>query len=603
MSRPEATWGLGVLLACGLAGCVMVPYKPGAEVALSRDVLLDAQTILVTEGPRKRLEALAQALRSEDEGLEVLPGREVLSVAFIDEDATLARLLEPASCARIREAFGADFVVLAGETQQYTTDEKGGMLVYMGFYGAGKSREHTTVVATIIDLERAEPLGDVSSHAQGNYAGIGAFYGLFVVPMTDSSARDGLVRGLVSAMRERAGVGPIKLAVLAAERIAPTGTTPEVAPEVDAPAPTGVPGASASLEFEEALALFDAGDYATAHQRLLGLAERGHAAAMVMVAGDFYGGRGVAPDYYAARAWGLRATAESTPADFERALAHWRSLAESGDPLAQMVLGTWYNSGFGVPMDEAEAFRWIQRSADQGNARGQYALGTLYEHGNGTPQDHSKALECYSLAAAQGDDWAAYNLGAAYQFGRGVKKDLATAASWFRRAAERGNPGAAYDLAYLYSTGKGPIDRDYAEALKWYQVAAAGGSVLALNNLAAMYLKGTGVVGNPSLAFQYASLADAKKDLVDDAPYRQTMSTVLMLSTIALDAATRRGALFEAGRRCRDGDGVPRDDLLAYRFMSQSILDEPDEELRTVRIAARNELATRMHPEALARAR
>jgi TPR repeat protein len=580
----------------------MVPYKPGAEVALSRDVVLDARSILVTEGPRERLETLAQALRREDEGLDVIPGREFLSIAFTDDDATLARLLEPATCARTREALGADFVVLAGETQQYTTDEKGGMLVYAGFYGAGMSREHTTVVATIIDLERAEPLGDVSSHAQGNLAGVGAFYGLFVVPMTDSSARDGLVRGLVNAMRERAGAGSIKLTVLAAERIVPVGATPDVASGPDAPPPAGAPSASASIEFDEALVLFDAGDYTAAHRRMLGLAERGHAAAMVMVTGDLYVGRGVEPDYYAARAWGLRASAEATPADFERVLGLWRSLSESGDPLAQMVLGTWYNSGFGVAMDEAEAFRWIKRSADQGNARGQYALGTLYQHGDGTRQDFSKALELYSLAAAQGDDWAAYNLGVAYQFGRGVKKDLATAASWFRKAAERGNPGAAYDLAYLYDSGAGSIDRDYAEALKWYQVAAAKGSVLALNNLAVMYLQRKGVVRNPSLAFEYASLADSNKELVDDATYRQTMSTVLMLSTMSLDAAGQRAALFQAGMRCRDGDGVPRDDILAYRFMSRSILDEPDDELRTARIAARDELATRMHPEVLARA-
>jgi hypothetical protein len=108
---------------------------------------------------------------------------------------------------------------LVAEVQEYATDEAGGIIPYIGFYGAMKSKDHTIAAATIIDLERPEPLCDVNSHSQGAAAGVGLFYGLFVVPMTGSSALAGLTRGVVQAMRDKAGPKPLKVAVLAAEKI------------------------------------------------------------------------------------------------------------------------------------------------------------------------------------------------------------------------------------------------------------------------------------------------------------------------------------------------------------------------------------------------
>jgi hypothetical protein len=101
------------------------------------------------------------------------------------------------------------------------------MAFYMGFFGASSSEEHATAVATVIDLANAKPLSEVSSHAQGRSRGVGVFYGLFVVPMTGSSARDGLARAVVADMRSQSGPGALRIAVLAAEKITPPPPPPD----------------------------------------------------------------------------------------------------------------------------------------------------------------------------------------------------------------------------------------------------------------------------------------------------------------------------------------------------------------------------------------
>jgi hypothetical protein len=206
---------------------VIVPYKPKAEVTDRRDVEVDSAAFVITIAPRQMIEEFAKAIEDEDDAIKVVPPQEFLDIAFVDEDASLARMLEPATCARTRERMGTDFLVLIGEVNAYSTDEHGGMTFYMGFVGAATSKEHATAVATVIDLVNARPLVEVSSHAQGRSSGVGAFYGLFIVPLTDSSARDGLARAVVTDIRSQSGPGKLRIAVLAAEKVAPPPPTPD----------------------------------------------------------------------------------------------------------------------------------------------------------------------------------------------------------------------------------------------------------------------------------------------------------------------------------------------------------------------------------------
>lgn len=223
----SARWFPIVAIALLASGCVIVPYKPKAEVVDQRDVQVDSAAIVVTIAPRQVIEQFTEAIEDEDDLIKVVPPQEILDAAFIDEDASLAKMLEPETCARVRDRTGADYLVLIGEVTESTQDEHGGMAFYMGFFGASSSEEHATAVATVIDLANAKPLSEVSSHAQGRSRGVGVFYGLFVVPLTDSSARDGLARAVVADIRSQSGPGKLRIGVLAAEKITPPPPPPD----------------------------------------------------------------------------------------------------------------------------------------------------------------------------------------------------------------------------------------------------------------------------------------------------------------------------------------------------------------------------------------
>ena len=228
-----------VMLACCLAaGCVIVPYKPKADVVESQDVALDPAVVMVTLGPRALVEEITESIADEDRDLRIVPAQDFLAVAIPGDDLTLQGLLTSGNAQRAREVTGADYLVLVGEKKEYTTDEFGGIVPYLGFYGLYKGDEHTTLLSTIIDLAQARPLSDVSAHAKGTSAGAGAFYGLFIVPMTGSSARDGMVRGIVAALRRAGGPGPLAIAVAAGER--PWSAEEEPSPDE--------PGANAAID-------------------------------------------------------------------------------------------------------------------------------------------------------------------------------------------------------------------------------------------------------------------------------------------------------------------------------------------------------------------
>ena len=64
--------------------------------------------------------------------------------------------------------------------------------------------------------------------------------------------------------------------------------------------------------------------------------------------------------------------------DYDGALAIWQPLAEQGDVQTQLLVGSIYDFGQGVPQDDAEAVKWYERAAMQGSAKGQYQLGAVY---------------------------------------------------------------------------------------------------------------------------------------------------------------------------------------------------------------------------------
>ena len=87
--------------------------------------------------------------------------------------------------------------------------------------------------------------------------------------------------------------------------------------------------------------------------------------------------------------------------DYATALRLWRPLAEQGGAPAQYNLGLMYVEGRGVPQDNTEAVKWYRLAAEQGDAGAQYNLGVSYDIGEGVPQDYAEAAKWYRVAAEQ----------------------------------------------------------------------------------------------------------------------------------------------------------------------------------------------------------
>ena len=77
--------------------------------------------------------------------------------------------------------------------------------------------------------------------------------------------------------------------------------------------------------------------------------------------------------------------------DFKTALNEWLPLAESGDPTAQNAVGALYNHGLGVERDDAAAVHWYQMAADQNFPLAMRNLANMYASGHGVAFDKDQA--------------------------------------------------------------------------------------------------------------------------------------------------------------------------------------------------------------------
>lgn len=258
--------------------------------------------------------------------------------------------------------------------------------------------------------------------------------------------------------------------------------------------------------WEDAVAAYNKGDYATAAKEFRPFAEQGQATAQYILGWIFQNGDGVKQDLAESAKW-------------------YQKSAEKGNADAQYALGSLYAAGAGVKRDDAEAVKWFKKAADQGKAGAQYILGYMTTAGEGTTKNEAEGLAWYRKAADQGLPDAQYALGLGLAYGKGTNKDEAEANQWFRKAADQGNLDAAYLLGYNYETGVGTVP-DYAEAVKWYRKAAEKNNSEALYHLATLIRDGKGTERNDAEA-----LAMFKKAAEQGQAY----------TTIAIDEYTKKG--------------------------------------------------------------
>jgi TPR repeat protein len=167
--------------------------------------------------------------------------------------------------------------------------------------------------------------------------------------------------------------------------------------------------------------------------------------------------------------------------------AQWmRKSADHGYLPAQMVLGTFYHQGIGVPKDAGQAAGWYRKAADAGYPLAQVVLAGLYHKGDGVAQDDQQALALYRKAAAANYAGGQGGIGDAYYNGWGVKRDAKEALAWYQKAAEQGYPPALAALGVMYHNGEGGLKVDDAKAAENLKQAVELGFAPARPLLAAL---------------------------------------------------------------------------------------------------------------------
>ena len=220
---------------------------------------------------------------------------------------------------------------------------------------------------------------------------------------------------------------------------------------------------------------------------------------------------------------------------------HWYSLAaEQGQPVAQYLLGRfyqrglaashpnyqqakkWFNMAKGKYVPAAVALGYIYDTvddnylqaylaynygADKNNPISQFNLGLIFEEGKGQPVDATKAKTFYEAAAIQGNENAMQQLAGMYFKGKGGEFDAQQALTLYKKAAELGSPLATYQLGLLSETGVS-MPLDLHKAFDYYQRAANMGNDKAAMAVARMYQYGVGVDKNNKRAAEiYKKLA------------------------------------------------------------------------------------------------
>ena len=142
--------------------------------------------------------------------------------------------------------------------------------------------------------------------------------------------------------------------------------------------------------------------------------------------------------------------------------------AQSGDLLAQLLLGKTYLSGTSaLPVDHALARAWLVQAAQNTlpptnepnqrvRASAAYYLGVMDQNGYAGPQDYAASVVWLQIAAEAGLPEAMYLLGNAYANGdkaSNMPQDRRSAAHWYMRAAALEHPLALQEIAYAFQDG------------------------------------------------------------------------------------------------------------------------------------------------------
>lgn len=144
----------------------------------------------------------------------------------------------------------------------------------------------------------------------------------------------------------------------------------------------------------------------------------------------------------------------------DEAVSMLSKLADKGDSLAVLRLGTLYYSGkSGVSKNDGKARALLLRAASANHAEAKILLGDMaYREG-----DYQQAYVYLAPLEHSGNGAALSLLGRMYYYGQGVEKNTERAAGLLQRATESGDWSSDDVLGRMYFDGEG-VPRDYEQA-------------------------------------------------------------------------------------------------------------------------------------------
>ena len=159
------------------------------------------------------------------------------------------------------------------------------------------------------------------------------------------------------------------------------------------------------------------------------------------------------------------------------------ALAQDGDTRSMLGMAYMRLNPEQESYDPAQAVDWLTRAAEAGSAEAQFELAKLYETGIGVPQDDARSLELYRMSADQDFADAINDLGFLhYQGGVGLRQDPLTALKFFERAANLRHPQAMFNFAALFDDGV-VVGKSPQDAARYLYDALRTGSQDVLNIL------------------------------------------------------------------------------------------------------------------------
>jgi TPR repeat protein len=307
----------------------------------------------------------------------------------------------------------------------------------------------------------------------------------------------------------------------------------------------------------------------------------------------------VSAQYYLAMAYSDGNRIEK---DEKESLKWMQMAAAQGRPQAQRKLGWMFQNGLGTGTNMEEAAKWYGKAAGQGDSMAQNNLGYLYKNGWGVAENPAEAVKWFEKSAEQGEKLAAENLawiyaagvyGPSNTFGQGAEAQIKSggfapnhelAEKWMRKALDLNSAEGQFRFAKLLHSefnDKGIEDNArFSEAAEWYRKAAEQGLAKAQYYLAEMYNSGELGDDQRSKCIPWYLKAAAQGNAEAQAeisklhayyPNSELLKSVNLVDNLKQAAGQDNlNAQFDLAWRYHHGDGVPKDDTEAFKWMEKA---------------------------------